>query len=61
MLDLLESISYFVAVGMVLDVAQNAANGILRGVGNLLWPSLTALIVFYGFFQPTSLSLLFNT
>ena len=58
---ILDSIFYIGLVGIWLDVIQNSLNGILRGLGNLVWPSVTALLVFYVFFQPVSISLLFNT
>lgn len=58
---MLYSIFYIGLVGIWLDVFQNSLNGVLRGLGNLVWPSVTALIVFYVFFQPISISLLFNT
>ena len=44
-----------------LEVLQNSENGILRGLGSLVWPSVTALVVFYIFFQPVSISLLLTT
>ena len=57
----MDSIYYLGLIGVVLDVVQKSENGILRGLGNLVWPSITALVVFYVFFQPVSISLLFNT
>lgn len=60
-IDILDSVFYLGLIGIWLEVFQNSENGILRGLGNLVWPSLTALIVFYVFFQPISISLLFNT
>ena len=60
-IELLDSIFYLALVGILLEVVQNAENGILQGLGNLVWPSLTALFVYYVFFRPISISLLFNT
>ena len=48
--EILDSVFYFGLIGIWLDVIQNSENGILRGLGNLVWPSITALLVFYVFF-----------
>ena len=58
---ILNSVFYLGLIGIWLDMFQNSENGILRGLGSLVWPSVTALLVFYVFFQPISISLMFNT
>ena len=60
-LDILDSVFYLGLIGIWIDVFQNSENGILRGLGSLVWPSLTSLVVFYVFYQPLSISLLLNT
>ena len=60
-LAVLDSVFYFGLIGIWVEVFQNSENGILRGLGSLIWPSVTSLLVFYVFFQPTSISLLLFT